>query len=136
MRYSIIYPQENGAIRVLLAIRSVQTVIHCFFVPKTMWTKKDTDLLLVNITVHLDILGYSIVLPIMASLSQSLGGNVTHTSYLFSCYAITQLISCCLRALSPIGYLYMGRVSDRYGRKSMLILSLIGSCVGIVFHLH
>ena len=62
-----------------------------------MWSKKDIDILLVDITVHLDILGYSIVLPIMASLSKSLGGDVIHTSYLFSCYAITQLISDSLR---------------------------------------
>lgn len=58
-----------------------------------MWSEKDFNLLLVNITVHLDILGYSIVLPIMSSLSESLGGDMKHTSYLFSGYAITQLIS-------------------------------------------
>ena len=66
------------------------------FFSEQMLSKKDIDLLLVDITVHLDILGYSIVLPIMASLSQSLGGTVKHTSYLFSCYAVTQLISLAL----------------------------------------
>ena len=58
-----------------------------------MMSKKEFNILLVNLTVHFDILGYSIVLPIMASISESLGGNVTHTSLLFSGYAVTQLIS-------------------------------------------
>lgn len=58
-----------------------------------MLSRKEIDILLVDITVLLDILGYSIVLPIMASLSESLGGTVDHTTYLFSCYAVTQLVS-------------------------------------------
>ena len=58
-----------------------------------MLSRKDIDLYLVYITVHLDILGYSIVLPIMASFSESLGGTVDHTTALFSCYAITQFCS-------------------------------------------
>ena len=58
-----------------------------------MLSRKDIDLYLVYITVHLDILGYSIVLPIMASLSESLGGTVDHTTALFSCYAVTQFFS-------------------------------------------
>ena len=58
-----------------------------------MLSRKDIDLYLVYITVHLDILGYSIVLPIMASFSESLGGTVDHTTALFSCYAVTQFFS-------------------------------------------
>ena len=61
--------------------------------PQGMLSRKDIDLYLVYITVHLDILGYSIVLPIMASFSESLGGTVDHTTALFSCYAITQFFS-------------------------------------------
>ena len=77
---------------------------------------------LVDLTVHLDILGYSIVLPIMASLSESLGGTLDHTTALFSCYAITQFFS----------YLFMGPISDRYGRKGMIIFSLVGSSIGAI----
>ena len=58
-----------------------------------MISRKDIDLYLVDITVHLDILGYSIVLPIMASLNESLGGDVDDLSLLFSGYAVTQFIS-------------------------------------------
>ena len=58
-----------------------------------MISRKDIDLYLVDITVHLDILGYSIVLPIMASLNESLGGDVDDLSLLFSSYAVTQFIS-------------------------------------------
>lgn len=58
-----------------------------------MLSRKDINLYLVDLTVHLDILGYSIVLPIMASLSESLGGTLDHTTALFSCYAITQFFS-------------------------------------------
>ncbi len=64
--------------------------ICCLF---AMISRKDIDLYLVDITVHLDILGYSIVLPIMASLNESLGGDVDDLSLLFSSYAVTQFIS-------------------------------------------
>lgn len=60
-----------------------------------MLSRKDINLLLVDITVHLDILGYSIVLPIMASLCESLNGTSDDLSYLFSGYAIMQFISLC-----------------------------------------
>ena len=46
-----------------------------------MLSRKEVNILLVDITVLLDVLGYSIVLPIMASLSESLGGTVDHTTY-------------------------------------------------------
>lgn len=59
----------------------------------TMVSRKDIDLYLVDITVHLDIFGYSIVLPIMASLNESLGGDMDDLSLLFSSYAVTQFIS-------------------------------------------
>ncbi|KNB46421.1 transporter, major facilitor subfamily protein [Blastocystis sp. subtype 4] len=87
-----------------------------------MISRKDIDLYLVDITVHLDILGYSIVLPIMASLNESLGGDVDDLSLLFSSYAVTQFIS----------YLYMGQLSDRIGRKPLIVLSLLGSSLGAV----
>ena len=60
-----------------------------------MLSRKDINLLLVDVTVHLDILGYSIVLPIMASLCESLNGTSDDLSYLFSGYAVTQFISIC-----------------------------------------
>ena len=58
-----------------------------------MLSRKDIDIYLVDITVHLDILGYSIVLPIITSLCESLGGDGDDLSMLFSGYAITQFIS-------------------------------------------
>ena len=60
-----------------------------------MLSRKDIDIYLVDITVHLDILGYSIVLPIITSLCESLGGDGDDLSMLFSGYAITQFVSTC-----------------------------------------
>ena len=52
------------------------------------------NLVLGYITVFLDVLGYSIVVPILPYLSRSLGANAMQEGCLFSGYSLTQMISC------------------------------------------
>ena len=84
-------------------------------------------LLVIFLTVFIDLLGFGIVLPVMPrqaepylsalGLSPLAGGAVI--GLLFSVFSLMQFL------FSPI----WGRVSDRVGRRPMLLLSLAGSVV-------
>lgn len=84
-------------------------------------------LLVVFLTVFIDLLGFGIVLPVMPrqaepylralGLSELAGGAVI--GLLFSVFSLMQFL------FSPL----WGRLSDRIGRRPMLLLSLAGSVV-------
>jgi MFS transporter, DHA1 family, tetracycline resistance protein len=84
-------------------------------------------LLVIFLTVFIDLLGFGIVLPVMPrqaepylaalELSPLAGGIVI--GLLFSVFSLMQFL------FSPV----WGRLSDRVGRRPMLILSLMGSVV-------
>ena len=88
------------------------------------------NIILGYITVFLDVLGYSIVVPILPYLSRSLGANAMQEGCLFSGYSLTQMISWCGCLELFVGLLIMGTGSDHFGRKPFFLLSLIGSCLG------
>lgn len=68
----------------------------------------------------IDILGFSILIPLMPFFVQRFGATPLVIGILFSTFALCQLIA------GPI----WGNVSDRIGRKSVLIVSQIGATIG------
>jgi MFS transporter, DHA1 family, tetracycline resistance protein len=70
-------------------------------------------------------LGFSIVLPFMVFLVTDFGGNAIVYGILAATYPALQLIG------API----LGRWSDTYGRKKILLLSNAGTLVGWIFFL-
>jgi DHA1 family tetracycline resistance protein-like MFS transporter len=68
----------------------------------------------------IDILGFSILLPLMPYYVQHFGAPVVVVGLLFSTFAICQFVA------GPI----WGHVSDRIGRKMVLVVSQIGATVG------
>jgi DHA1 family tetracycline resistance protein-like MFS transporter len=79
-------------------------------------------LLLIN---FVGTLGFSIVLPFLAFLVIDFGGNVIVYGILAAAYPAFQLIG------API----LGRWSDTYGRKKVLILSHVGTLTGWIIFL-
>src|SRR5471032_1487327 len=67
-----------------------------------------------------DILGFSIILPILPYFITHFGANDIVVGILFSAFAACQLVA------GPV----WGRVSDRIGRKRVLIISQIGATFG------
>ncbi|MGH7328597.1 MAG: MFS transporter, partial [Polyangiaceae bacterium] len=67
-----------------------------------------------------DILGFSILIPLMPYFVKHFGVGDVVVGLLFATFAATQFIG------SPI----WGNVSDRIGRKKVLIISQIGATVG------
>jgi multidrug resistance protein len=70
-------------------------------------------------TVLLDLLGFGIVIPILPLYAETLHASDRQTGFLLAIYSIMQLI------FAPI----WGRLSDRAGRRPVLLISILGSCV-------
>lgn len=77
---------------------------------------------LVVITVFLDLLGFGIIIPLLPLYVQSMGGSAGTVGVLLSCFAFAQLLA------TPV----LGRISDRVGRRKVMLLSLTGNALSML----
>jgi multidrug resistance protein len=73
-------------------------------------------------TVFVDMLGFLMVMPLLPFYTRRLGGDATTVGLLVAAFSFAQL------ATSP----FWGRLSDRYGRRPMLLVGLAGSAIAYV----
>jgi len=73
-------------------------------------------------TVFVDMIGFLMVLPLMPFYAERLGASPTMIGALVSTFAFAQLIT------AP----WWGRLSDRYGRRPMIIGGLLASAIAYV----
>jgi MFS family permease len=83
---------------------------------------KNKALLPIFVVVFVDLLGFSIILPLMPFYAQDYGASPALIGLFVASYSIFQFIS------SPI----LGAMSDKYGRRPLLIYSQIGSMIGFI----
>jgi MFS transporter, DHA1 family, tetracycline resistance protein len=79
-------------------------------------SNRKTQLTLIFLTVFIYLLGFGIIIPILPILSRDFGATATETGLLMSVYSLMQFI------FSP----FWGRLSDRFGRKPILLACLLG----------
>jgi DHA1 family tetracycline resistance protein-like MFS transporter len=87
-----------------------------------MTSKSSTALFPIFLIVAVDILGLTLVLPILPFYAEHYGASPQIVGMLVTVYALCQLLS------GPV----LGRLSDRTGRKPMLIVSQLGTCAGFI----
>ncbi len=80
----------------------------------------DRRLSLILITMFLDVLGVGIIIPVAPFYAQAYGASALDVGLLFTFYSAAQFLA------TPV----LGGLSDRYGRRSILLMSLIGEVVG------
>jgi len=71
-------------------------------------------------TVALDLVGFGIIVPILGRYAERFGAGGLEVGLLFASFSVAQMI------FSPI----LGRLSDRIGRKPVIIVSLVGTAIG------
>ena len=70
-------------------------------------------------TVVIDLVGFGIVLPILPLWAENFGASPVQIGLITASYAVMQLL------FAPV----WGRLSDRYGRRPIILVSLAGSAV-------
>ncbi len=80
--------------------------------PKGYWT--------IWFTVALDLVGFGIVVPILPRYAERFGASGLMVGLLFASFSLAQFIC------APL----LGRLSDRIGRKPVIVISLVGTALG------
>ena len=76
----------------------------------------------VILIVFIDLLGFSLILPLLPYYAEKYGATQLVTGLLVASYATMQLIG------API----LGRLSDRFGRRPILLASVLGTFIGFL----
>ena len=85
---------------------------------------KRSPLLVIFITVFIDLIGFGIVIPVLPYYASATGFGATprQVGLLFASYSVMQLV------FAPV----LGRLSDKYGRRPVLLVSILGTCAGFL----
>jgi DHA1 family tetracycline resistance protein-like MFS transporter len=87
-----------------------------------MAKKMSSPLIPIFLIVFVDILGFTIILPLLPFYTEKYGGSPSVYGLLVTSYAACQLFS------GPI----LGQISDTVGRKPLLLVSQVGTCLGFL----
>ena len=79
-------------------------------------------LITVFVIVFVDLLGFGLILPLLPFYADAYGASPFVVGLLAASYAAAQLIG------APV----LGRLSDRYGRRPILLISIAGTIVGFL----
>jgi len=86
------------------------------------WRYMNKRLLNVGLIVLIDMLGFALIVPLLAFFADSFGATAFQTGLLVASYAAMQMIS------API----LGRISDRFGRRPVFLISILGTFIGFL----
>lgn len=79
-------------------------------------------LFVVLFTVFLDMVGYGIVIPLLPLYVSRMGASALTVGLILTSFSVAQLIA------TPI----LGKLSDRVGRRSIILLSLVGNAASMI----
>jgi DHA1 family tetracycline resistance protein-like MFS transporter len=79
-------------------------------------------LLIIFLTIFVNLVGFGIIIPLLPFYAETFGASPLVIGLLFATFSLCQLIA------SPI----LGDLSDRYGRRPVLVFSLAGTVVSFV----
>src|ERR671911_2629232 len=77
------------------------------------------SLLVIFLTIFVNLVGFGIIIPLLPFYARTFGASPIVIGLLFASFSLAQLIA------SPL----LGELSDRWGRRPVLIVSLIGTAV-------
>jgi len=80
---------------------------------------KRSPLVIVFVTVFIDLLGFGIIIPLLPFYAETFGARAFTVAMLSTSFSLMQFI------FAPI----WGRLSDRIGRRPIIVFGLLGSCL-------
>lgn len=80
-----------------------------------------SPLLVIFAVVTLDLIGFGVIIPLLPLYAKSFGANGTLVTLLFASYSLMQFV------FAPV----WGRVSDRIGRRPVLLMSIAGNVIAL-----
>jgi MFS transporter, DHA1 family, tetracycline resistance protein len=81
-----------------------------------------SPLIIIFLTVFIDLLGFGIIIPLLPFYAESYGADALTVGMLSTVYSLMQFV------FAPI----WGRWSDRIGRRPIILIGLMGSCISYV----
>lgn len=88
-----------------------------------------TALLFIFITILVDVIGIGIILPIIPDLIMELTGEGNHMAIIYGMWLTTAFAGMQF-LFSPV----LGEISDRFGRRPILLLALLGLSIDYLIH--
>jgi len=82
-----------------------------------------SPLLIIFLVVFIDLVGFGIVIPILPYYARQFGASATALGWLMTSYSAMQFF------FAPV----WGRLSDRIGRRPVLLISMLGTLVSLVW---
>jgi DHA1 family tetracycline resistance protein-like MFS transporter len=79
-------------------------------------------LLVIFLTIFVNLIGFGIIIPLLPFYAETFGASPLEIGLLFAAFSVCQLVA------APV----LGDLSDRYGRRPVLIGSLLGTVVSFV----
>jgi MFS transporter, DHA1 family, tetracycline resistance protein len=87
-----------------------------------MEKRQRSPLLLMALTILIDFTGFGLVIPLLPFWAERLGANALDVGLIITIYALAQLL------FTPV----LGALSDRYGRKPVIVVSLLIEALSLV----
>ena len=84
--------------------------------------KSRSPLVIIFITIFIDLIGFGIVIPVLPLYAERYGASEATIGILVATYSAMQFL------FAPV----LGKLSDRVGRRPVLLVSLIGTSVGFL----
>lgn len=81
----------------------------------------NTELTILGLIMLINALSYGTIIPLLYPYASKFGINPVTLSFLFASYSLFQFLA------TPV----IGRLSDRYGRKPLLLLSIFGTSISL-----
>jgi DHA1 family tetracycline resistance protein-like MFS transporter len=79
-------------------------------------------LVIIFLTIFVNLVGFGIIIPLLPFYAETFGASPIAIGFLFAIFSIAQLVA------APV----LGDLSDRYGRRPILIVSLAGTALSFV----
>ena len=84
--------------------------------------KSRSPLVIIFVTIFIDLIGFGIVIPVLPLYAKQFGASETIVGLLLATYSAMQFL------FAPV----LGKLSDRVGRRPVLLVSLLGTAIGFL----